>query len=198
MDEKLRKRLSMPLGRVMDIDEAIKKLNARNRKNSKMQKMKNANEQKNIENQNAAGQKNPKKKNLLFVVGDASIFYLLEKNIFPTVSVFDLMCKRVPVESEWKEKILEFANKGKVFYAKNPPGNVSVGLENAIVKCILAGGGCVQVEGEDDLETLACVAHAPLGSSVLYGQPDEGIVWIDVDEKMRKKAQKLIEKVRKG
>jgi hypothetical protein len=36
------------------------------------------------------------------------------------------------------------------------------------------------VEGEEDLATLPAILYAPLGSVVVYGQPNEGSVLVDV------------------
>jgi uncharacterized protein (UPF0218 family) len=40
----------------------------------------------------------------------------------------------------------------------------------------------VLVTGEEDLLVLPSVARAPLGSSLYYGQPNEGIVFVKVDQ----------------
>lgn len=167
MDEKLRKKLTKPLGKLMAFEKALDKISK-------------------------------KKPGMLIVVGDASIVNLLENDIKPDILVFDLMCKRKPVAKEWKERIFAYAKSMEIFHAKNPAGTISGELEDRVKKCILEGNGCVQVEGEDDLAALACVEHATKGAVVLYGQPDEGIVWIDVGEKMKNKAGRLARKIRES
>ena len=42
------------------------------------------------------------------------------------------------------------------------------------------------VRGEEDLATLPVILMAPLDSVVLYGQPDEGVVFVKVTEEKRK------------
>jgi hypothetical protein len=50
----------------------------------------------------------------------------------------------------------------------------------------------IRVEGEEDLVTLAAVKYAPYGSVVLYGQPGEGLVGVDVDEASKQKIGSLL------
>lgn len=49
------------------------------------------------------------------------------------------------------------------------------------------------VDGEEDLLTLVAMAVAPLGSFVIYGQPREGVVLVEVDCQANKKAIAFLE-----
>ena len=40
----------------------------------------------------------------------------------------------------------------------------------------------IQVKGEEDLAVLPCVINSPKDAMILYGQPNEGIVLVRVDE----------------
>ena len=40
----------------------------------------------------------------------------------------------------------------------------------------------VKIEGEEDLAVLPFLLAAPLGFTILYGQPNEGVVQIEVSE----------------
>ncbi|MCK5774215.1 MAG: DUF359 domain-containing protein [Thermoplasmata archaeon] len=51
----------------------------------------------------------------------------------------------------------------------------------------------IEVEGEEDLSTLACVDLFPVGSTVVYGQPDSGLVFINVDEEIKKKVTGILQ-----
>ena len=51
------------------------------------------------------------------------------------------------------------------------------------------------VEGEEDLLTLPSVAFSPLGSIVFYGQPNEGLVVIQVDDHIKNKSLEILKKI---
>ncbi len=56
----------------------------------------------------------------------------------------------------------------------------------------------ILVAGEEDLLTLAAVWLAPLGSLVVYGQPHQGVVTVEVTAQKKREAEKifgLMEKV---
>ena len=50
----------------------------------------------------------------------------------------------------------------------------------------------IVVDGEEDLLALPAIALAPLTSVILYGQPDEGLVIVKVDEGIRSIATKML------
>ncbi|MCL5435367.1 MAG: pantetheine-phosphate adenylyltransferase [Patescibacteria group bacterium] len=52
----------------------------------------------------------------------------------------------------------------------------------------------ILVAGEEDLAVLPVLLIAPLGYSVFYGQPNEGLVRVDVTEENKEKAYHLAEK----
>ena len=78
---------------------------------------------------------------------------------------------------------------------KNPAGTISNSLILALKKCIKRKKGWIEIGGEEDLAVLPALAYAPLGRTLLYGQPNEGIVWVEVDEKMRKFAKNMIARI---
>jgi len=51
------------------------------------------------------------------------------------------------------------------------------------------------VDGEEDLAVLPAMILAPDASIIIYGQPDEGIVLIKVDEEMRNRAKDILKKM---
>ncbi|MEN3048208.1 MAG: DUF359 domain-containing protein [Candidatus Caldarchaeales archaeon] len=74
----------------------------------------------------------------------------------------------------------------------NPAGSVTRESFEALEAAIRAAGRVrVLVEGEEDLLALVAVYLAPAGSLVLYGQPSEGLVVVEVNEE-RKRFAKLI------
>jgi uncharacterized protein (UPF0218 family) len=81
----------------------------------------------------------------------------------------------------------------KVVHVKNPQGTITDGAMAAIHEAL---GSDIQthiiVDGEEDLLTLAVVLQAPKNALVVYGQPYEGIVVVEVTPEKKKEAQELL------
>ncbi|EQD31020.1 protein containing DUF359, partial [mine drainage metagenome] len=54
---------------------------------------------------------------------------------------------------------------------RNPPGFLTDRLRRAVRETIAAGGGLIEVDGEEDLGSLALVEALPAGATVIYGIP---------------------------
>ena len=50
----------------------------------------------------------------------------------------------------------------------------------------------VLIDGEEDLLTIPAVIEAPLGAVVFYGQPLEGVVAVEVDERSKANARQIL------
>lgn len=113
------------------------------------------------------------------------------------VSVVDLLVKREKVFGSLDEH--NFPKEIIVLKAENPAGSLTPQLFKAIKKAFgLKKRAVIQVDGEEDLAVLPALIYAPLGFSVLYGQPDIGIVWIEVTESSKEYAYLTISKFRKN
>lgn len=112
-------------------------------------------------------------------VGDMTAFYLLKASIVPDLLVVDNKTKRTAV-SDHVIEMLEHESYRTV-RVKNPAATISKDLIDLIQQS-LHGTEHVKiiVEGEEDLATLPAILYAPLGSVVVYGQPNEGSVLVDV------------------
>jgi uncharacterized protein (UPF0218 family) len=69
----------------------------------------------------------------------------------------------------------------------NSPGTISAKAQRVLFNAIkdfktLA----VIVEGEEDLLVLPLMVHMPIGSVIIYGQPSEGMVVINLTEDSKK------------
>ncbi len=51
------------------------------------------------------------------------------------------------------------------------------------------------VDGEEDLATLPAILYAPLGSAVVYGQPNEGSVLVMVTPEKKKQIENLMKQM---
>jgi len=81
----------------------------------------------------------------------------------------------------------------RTFRVRNEPGTICMEAWAAVEDAVESGNAVVIVDGEEDLLTLVAMTVAPLGSFVIYGQPDKGVVLVEIDEEARKKAKVLVQ-----
>jgi len=123
-------------------------------------------------------------KELLFAkkvvaIGDMTAFYLLKASVVPDLLVVDNKTKRMPVS----DHIIEMLDHEsyKTVRVKNPAATVSKDLIDLIQDSLNSDEHVkIVVEGEEDLATLPAILYAPMGSVVVYGQPNEGSVLVNV------------------
>ena len=125
-------------------------------------------------------------------VGDIVSHGLIENKIIPSLFVYDNKVKRKPV-AKGIRSVLDSVERD-TFYLKNPRGHIEeeawIAIEEALKK-----KSKIIVDGEEDLLVLPIVMLAKPGYSVVYGQPDRGIVLIKVTENKKKEVKKLLNKM---
>jgi cytidyltransferase-like protein len=94
---------------------------------------------------------------------------------------------------------VEGSRERSLITVKNPPGNITPTLFAAIkrsIKSYLANGRqrIIKVLGEEDLAGVPAMLLSPLGSVVLYGQPQEGLVVVEIIEEKKEELLLLIQK----
>ena len=75
---------------------------------------------------------------------------------------------------------------------RNPPGLLTEALRSAVRKLVRAGGGLIEVDGEEDLGSLALVEALPAGATVIYGIPGAGVSFVLVDAVAKEHVRQLI------
>ncbi|MEM3826313.1 MAG: GTP-dependent dephospho-CoA kinase family protein [Nitrososphaeria archaeon] len=117
--------------------------------------------------------------NLLVSVGDATLDFMLSINIVPDIQIVDVKEKRLPRKASNPAHKVEF-------HVSNPRGCITEESIEAF-KASLCSEKPVRifVEGEEDLLALVAIIFSPKGSCVLYGQPDEGLVVVNVEERIK-------------
>ncbi|MFC4542628.1 GTP-dependent dephospho-CoA kinase family protein [Halosolutus amylolyticus] len=127
----------------------------------------------------------------LIAVGDVVTYHFLEAGRPPDVALVDERTKRDAVDEEIRETVTESTH----IEAVNPPTEITAdvvralrdGLEREEPTTIL-------VEGEEDLVVLPAIIAAPEGASVVYGQPDEGMVHVKVTDDHRAEMRALLDR----
>jgi uncharacterized protein (UPF0218 family) len=119
-------------------------------------------------------------------IGDMTAFYLLKASIVPDLAVVDNKTKRMPIPDHVVQSLDH--DSYRTIEVKNQAATLTKDLIDQI-RTSLEGVERVKiiVDGEEDLATLPAILYAPLGSVVVYGQPDEGSVLVEVtrDKKMQ-------------
>jgi hypothetical protein len=81
-------------------------------------------------------------------------------------------------------------------FCTNPAGIISDKAIEVLQKALEATSPIrVKVQGEEDLLALPLFAMAPKGSVVLYGQPLEGIVLVNITEEKQNQAKEVMNKI---
>ncbi|MGP8075194.1 MAG: DUF359 domain-containing protein [Thermoplasmata archaeon] len=74
----------------------------------------------------------------------------------------------------------------------NPPGFLTERFRIAVREIIASGGGLIEVDGEEDLGSLALVESLPAGATVIYGIPGAGVSFVTVDAVAKEHVRHLI------
>ena len=134
----------------------------------------------------------------IVTVGDVVTYHLLRAGRRPDVALVDGKTKREAVDEAVWEAIEGFSRRVEV---SNPAATLSASLLETLRTALdRAGGGgaettVVVVDGEEDLAALPAVLAAPDGASVVYGQPDEGMVLAAATPERRKGVRDLLERM---
>ncbi len=129
----------------------------------------------------------------LFAVGDVVTYHLIEAGCTPDVALVDEQTERTAVDDEISSTIANFDGFDRELQVENPAAVLTDELLTAL-NTAMAGGEStlLAVDGEEDLAALAVIVAAPLGASVVYGQPGEGMVHVTVDEAVQSRMRDLI------
>ena len=119
-------------------------------------------------------------------VGDVVSLNLYENQMNPQLSITDNKRMRKKV----KPKV--FAGM-KVVHVKNPQGTITEEAIAAIREALESDEPVrIIVDGEEDLLALIAVLYAPEKSLVVYGQPYEGIVVVEVTSEKKTEAMEIL------
>jgi GTP-dependent dephospho-CoA kinase len=123
----------------------------------------------------------------VITVGDRTTEKLIEFGIIPSLQIIDGIEKR-----EKRESITSDVT--NYFEVSNPPGEITLPAIGIIKKAFsMLPPARIMVTGEEDLLVLPVCVYAPENAVVMYGQPNEGLVIVQVTPEIRNKAQKLLD-----
>ena len=123
-------------------------------------------------------------------IGDVTTKHLLSNGIIPNLSILDFKTKRnIPVDIPHKFKT--------IFEVENPQGCISDEAIERIkyLSTIHDRDMALIIKGEEDLLTIPVIKYFPEDTSVIYGQPDEGMVLLKITDELKQKIEKLLKEM---
>lgn len=129
----------------------------------------------------------------LVLVGDVTASVMTRMDFRPSLILLDNHTKR------GKEIPTLTVKPGKTVKVSNKAGTIGPELMNALEDAIRSmevgevtdGPIIIDVDGEEDLSTLACIDLMPEGT-VVYGQPEQGLVLVNIDREIKKKVEEML------
>ena len=131
----------------------------------------------------------------IITVGDICTIKINEQVKMPDLSIIDFKTKRDrPLSAEQRNTMEQIGE--NVVNVNNNAGTISDELWNAIETAISDKVKTrIIVEGEEDLAALAAISLANLGTKVIYGMPDKGMVVVDVNQQEKKRANSFLKRM---
>ena len=133
--------------------------------------------------------------NAIFIitVGDICTININEQIRTPNLCIIDFKTKRNTPLTEEQKNVIENIGE-KIVKVVNHPGTISDELWKAIKDSIDSGDNVrIEVDGEEDLASLAAISLSRIGTKVIYGMPDKGMVVVDVDQQSKARVNSLLE-----
>lgn len=131
---------------------------------------------------------------IIICVGDKTSELALSRGIDVKICIYDSLIKRKKIKIS--DAVKNFA--AREVNLKNPAGYLNLEVFDIIISAIDGKDNVkIIVDGEEDLITLAAISVAPKDSIILYGQPNEGLVMVEVDTKVKAKIEKILERMEK-
>jgi len=132
----------------------------------------------------------------LITVGDVVTYHVLEAGTTPAVAMVDERTERSAVDPEIAATLATFEGFDTVTSVANPAATLSEPLLGVLREAIEGEGTTlVEVDGEEDLATLPAIVVAPVGASVVYGQPGAGMVHAVVTEDLQAEMRSLLSRM---
>ncbi|KAG2474761.1 MAG: hypothetical protein NPMRTH4_60008 [Nitrosopumilales archaeon] len=124
----------------------------------------------------------------LISVGDATTEKLLNYDIIPSMQIVDAQEKRTKRELPKPNEI------NTNLSCKNPAGEITQQSIDIIKKGLNSKPPVrIVVDGEEDLLVIPVCIHAPENSIIMYGQPNEGLVVIHLNNDIKKKTKSILD-----
>jgi hypothetical protein len=127
----------------------------------------------------------------IITVGDATTEKILSYGITPSLQIIDAKEKRA------KRKLPKTNEISTNLSCKNPSGEITEQSIEIIKQAITSKPPVrIIVDGEEDLLVIPVCIFAPDNAVIMYGQPNEGLVVITINEEIKKKTKSILESMK--
>lgn len=133
-------------------------------------------------------QKQIPENSFLITIGDATTEKILSYGITPSLQIIDAQEKRV------KREPPTISNLSTNLSCKNPAGEITEQSMEIIKQAFESKPPIrITVDGEEDLLVIPACIFAPKNSIIMYGQPNEGLVIVSVNDEVKKKTKSILD-----
>lgn len=135
----------------------------------------------------------PAKDNLIITVGDVVSRVLRDEKLLPAISIIDGKTQRAKIDQITTDKY--FSHLTPLF--TNEPGTINSSIAANFLSAInkyhqARQPQVILVNGEEDLLALPAILLSPLGSFVIYGQHNIGMVVVQITEEKKEEIRNLL------
>jgi len=124
---------------------------------------------------------------IVVTVGDATSELLIKMGLIPFLQIVDGKEKRHERDLPISDSVVTTIN------CRNPPSEITQQSMDIIKKSFDSKPPIrVIVDGEEDLLVLPVCLFAPENYAVMYGQPEEGLVIVEITSQIREKVQNIV------
>jgi uncharacterized protein (UPF0218 family) len=132
-------------------------------------------------------------------VGDRTTLVVAASGLEPHLAIVDFKTRRHTRLSAADRAALETVCADRVLRVRNPAGGITRELWDAVASTAEQRTRTrIEVDGEEDLATLAVLALCPDDSQVLYGQPGEGLVHMTLGPELRQRAKIFLDRMKEN
>ena len=121
--------------------------------------------------------------------GDRVTQRAIELHHLPLVGIVDYKTQREEPIPPDAFRELAARRRARVW---NPAGFLTDRLRQTVREFVGSGGGLIEVDGEEDMASLALVESLPAGATVIYGIPGEGVSFVTVDARAKEHVRQLL------
>ena len=131
----------------------------------------------------------------IYTIGDICTLKIIKEIRTPNLCIIDYKTKRnTKLSKNQKERIDSIDS--KTVNVKNTAGTISDELWDAIKNALNSKIQTkIIVDGEEDLATLAVISMSKIGTKVIYGMPDKGMVVVDVNQQTKKSTNDFLNRM---
>ena len=124
---------------------------------------------------------------IVVTVGDATSELLIKMGLVPFLQIVDGKEKRHERDLPINDSVITTIN------CKNPAGEITQQSMDTIKKSLNSKPPIrIIVDGEEDLLVIPVCLFAPENCVVMYGQPNEGLVIVEITNQIRQKVQNIV------